>query len=171
MRGDTDLLGMYLQDHYAGSTAGVALFERAARSHSDPGTRARIAELAREVSEDRAEQLRIMAAVGVQPHRLKDASAWAVEKLGRLKPNGFVLRRSPLSDVLELEALQVALSGKAAGWSLLRTLADDDPRLDIAQLDWLLARVDRQLDVVQELRLGTAKATFAPPPADRGRTA
>jgi hypothetical protein len=42
------------------------------------------------------------------------------ERVGRLKSNGRIVRRSPLSSLLELEMLRLAVEGKAACW---RTLA------------------------------------------------
>jgi hypothetical protein len=59
---------------------------------------------------------------------------------GRLKFNGRLLARSPLSDLEELELLLLGVEGKAAGWRTLRTLADTDTRLDAGRLDELISR-------------------------------
>ena len=37
------------------------------------------------------------------------------ETVGRLKPNGTLVRRSPLSDLMELEALSAAVEAKRLG--------------------------------------------------------
>jgi hypothetical protein len=89
-----------------------------------------------------------------------------MEKVGRLKPNGRILSRSPLSDVLEVEALRLAVEGKAAGWLLLRRFAEQDGRLDPAQLDRLISRAARQAEVLENLRVDTAQQAFAPRPPD-----
>jgi hypothetical protein len=88
-----------------------------------------------------------------------------MEKVGRLKPNGRILSRSPLSDVLEVEALRLAVEGKAAGWLLLRRFAEQDGRLDPAQLDRLINRAARQAEVLEDLRVKSAQQTFAARPS------
>ena len=75
---------------------------------------------------------------------------------GRLKFNGRLLTRSPLSDLEELEMLRLGVEGKAAGWRTLRTLADSDTRLDPARLDELISRARRQADLLEDLRVGAA---------------
>ena len=56
------------------------------------------------------------------------------------------MRRSPLSDVLELEALLSAVRGKRAGWEGMRVLATNDARIDVAELDDLIVRADSQIE-------------------------
>jgi hypothetical protein len=154
------LLTVYLQDHHAGGTIGVALFHRAAQSHRDPGAQAELKTLAHEVVADHNELLGIMAAVGTGPNRLKDCAGWLLEKAGRLKPNGQLIRRSPLSDLVELEALATALNGKAAGWRVLRDIAGRDSRLDPDQLDRLIALADNQMSRLEKLHIDAARAVF-----------
>jgi hypothetical protein len=69
--------------------------------------------LAAEIAEDRATLLEIMAGVGVPVRHVKSHAAWAAEKAGGLKLNGHVLHRSPLSGLVELEALRLGVQGKA----------------------------------------------------------
>jgi hypothetical protein len=61
-----------------------------------------------------ASQLReISAALGIAPKSpLEERAAWIGEKLGRLKLNGHLIRRSPLSLVIELEGLQMAVRAR-----------------------------------------------------------
>ena len=63
-----------------------------------------------------------------------------------MKLNGRFVRRSPLSDVLELEALLSAVRGKRAGWEGMRVLATNDARIDVAELDDLIVRADSQIE-------------------------
>lgn len=158
--GDLDLLALYLQDHYAASTGGLELFRRAARGLRDPAARAELDRLAGEVADDRQELREVMTAVGARPSPLKHGAAWLAEKAARLKPNGMLLRRSPLSDVVELEALQVALTGQRAGWTALRELAETGRPIDQAKVDRQLTRTDDQLARVDRLRLAAARTAF-----------
>ena len=67
-----------------------------------------------------------MASLGVTVRAYKVGAGWIGEKAGRLKLNGRLLTRSPVSDLEELELLRLGVEGKAAGWRTLRTLADTD---------------------------------------------
>ena len=99
-------------------------------------------------------------ALGVSQDYVKVAGGWLGEKLGRLKLNGRLFSRSPLSYLVELEALRLGIDGKAAGWQTLRILADHDDRLDQAHLDELTARAKAQKAAVDELRRQAAAAVF-----------
>ena len=80
-------------------------------------------EVAREIEADLRTLEGLMASIGVEPSRAKDALARLAERAGRLKLNGRVLRHSPLSDVFELETLVVGITGKEALWESLRAVA------------------------------------------------
>ncbi|WP_433336715.1 hypothetical protein [Spirillospora sp. CA-294931] len=143
------LLGIYLNDHLAGATGGLELTRRAAASH--PALKPFVSEL----REDREALLDMMAALEVPVRRYKVYAAWAAEKAGRLKFNGRVVRRSPLSELLELEMLRLGVEGKIAGWLTLRELAVHDDRLDAGRLDELIAGARRQSSTLEKLRLRT----------------
>lgn len=154
------LLAIYLNDHLAGATAGLELFRRAARSHPAPA-KAELERLVVEVQQDRESLLGFMRALGVPVQRYKVLGGWVAEKAGRVKPNGHLWSRSPLSDLVELEALVLGVNGKAAGLRALQTVAEDDPRLDAAELDRLVARAERQSVTLEGLRLQAARRALA----------
>jgi hypothetical protein len=146
------LLGIYLNDHLAGATATVELMQRASGPHRGSPLGDALETLTAEAVADRAALLDIMRAVGAPARRYKMYTAWAAEKAGRLKLNGRLLTRSPLSTLVELEGIWLGIQGKAAGWRTLRTLAGHDSRLDASRLDELLARAERQANTVEKLR-------------------
>ena len=153
---DASMLGIYLNDHLAGATAGTELAHRTARSHRDGKNGATLRRLAAEIAQDRAALLDIMAALGIKVRHYKVGAAWVGEKAGRLKFNGRLFARSPLSNLEELEMLRLGVEGKAAGWRTLQTLADTDTRLDPGRLDELISRARRQADLLEDLRVGAA---------------
>ncbi len=53
-----------------------------------------------------------MEKLQVKRDHLKVLAGWVAEKLGRLKPNGQLLGYSPLSRLVELEALALGITGK-----------------------------------------------------------
>ena len=73
-----------------------------------------------------------------------------------MKLNGRILRRSPLSDLLELETLVVGITGKQALWISLR----DVPAIRGEELDQLLERAAEQKRVVENARVKAAKRSF-----------
>lgn len=153
-----ELLGVYLNDHLAGATAGMELARRMAAS-AEPGSESAtvLRKLAAEVAEDRSALLKFMAALGIPVRGYKVFAAWVGEKVARLKLNGRLLTRSPLSELEEAEILRLGVEGKATGWRTLRVLAERDSRLDAGRLEELLARADRQWDALETLRTSIAE--------------
>jgi hypothetical protein len=158
--GKDTLLGIYLNDHLAGATGGVELIQRLARAEKDWSGGETLRQLAAEVKVDRQTLLKIMADLEVKVRRYKTVAAWTAEKAGRLKLNGHLVTRSPLARLEELEIMRLGVEGKAACWRTLRTRAEDDPRLDKAQLDDLLARADGQIKQLEDMRITAAAGAF-----------
>jgi hypothetical protein len=151
-------LAIYLKDHHAAGTAGARLAARLAENVS-PAVEARdeLARVAQEVQEDLHTLERIMLAEKVRPDPTKDTLAKGLELLGRLKPNGRLTGRAPLSDVVELETLLVGITGKAALW---KSLSEGGTRAKV-DLDELLGRADAQHDTVSRYRDRAASRAFA----------
>jgi hypothetical protein len=165
-RSGIDLLGIYLNDHLAGATGGAELARRVAGSHDgqDGGALWR---LAGEIAQDRAVLLEFMAALGIPVRSYKVRAAWLGEKAARLKLNGRLLARSPLSSLEELEMMRLGVEGKAAGWRTLRALAETDARLDAGRLDELMSRARSQADLLEELRVSAANQVIGREPDRR----
>jgi hypothetical protein len=154
-------LGIYLNDHLAGATARVELARRLAGSHQDAEHRKRLAGLAADIAADRQALLQLMRSVGVPVHGHKILADWITEKATRLKPNANVLVRSPLRDLIELEALYLGIQGKAARWRALLAASSNDGLLDQQQLRVLLDRTGDQLAIVEELRIQAGASLFS----------
>ena len=115
---DTKLLGIYLNDHLAGSAVGVELAKRAAASNEGTPARRFPRGLAEEIEAERDALKAIMDHLGVAENRVKMPIAWTAEKLGRLKPNGQLTGYSPLSRLVELEGLALGRDGEARALAL-----------------------------------------------------
>lgn len=152
---NTELLGIYLNDHLAGAMAGTELARRISRTNPE------LRDLADDVEADRKELLDVMHVLGVAPRPHKAAIGWLAEKAGRLKLNGRLLGRSPLSDVLELESLRLSIESNGAMWKALREL----PELDKERYDRLLRRAEGQSDLVEQHRIRIAPKAFNAPKA------
>jgi hypothetical protein len=139
-----DLLAIYLNDHLAGSTAGLELARRAVGNNRGTGYGNVLAEVAEEIAEDRAALIDVMDRLSVGRDRVKVAGGWAAEKLGRLKLNGSLLSYSPLSRMVEIEGLSLGVEGKLGLWQALKVTHGDDPRLRGVDLDALITRARSQ---------------------------
>src|SRR3954465_13529807 len=105
-------LEIYLNDHLAGATVGVELAKRAAGANKGTELGAFLRVLRGEIEADRAALLEIMDCLEASVDRPKSALAWLGEKAVRLKLNGRLLGYDPLSRVVELEFLSLAIKGK-----------------------------------------------------------
>ena len=146
------LLATYLNDHLGGATAGRELARRSAASNRGSELGGFLVELAREIDEDRDALLELMGELRIGTDRIKVFGGWAVEKLGRLKPNGRLLSYSPLSRLLELEGLALGVRGKLALWQALEVLQEHEPALASTDLASLGRRAERQLGELERHR-------------------
>ncbi|MEA2214715.1 MAG: hypothetical protein QOK19_276 [Solirubrobacteraceae bacterium] len=156
------LLGIYLNDHLAGATLARELASRSARSNRGTAYGDFLEHLRVEIEEDRGSLLAIMEVLGVGEDRLKLATAWALEKAGRLKLNGRLLGYSPYSRALELETLRLGVQGKLAMWLALRHIQPAEPRLERRAIDALIERAEQQAEHLEAHRLRAAADAFTP---------
>jgi hypothetical protein len=157
------LLEIYLADHLAASAAGVALARRSARSNVGTALGETLRRLTAEIEDDRRTLQAIVAELGFRESKAKEAVAWFGEKVGRLKLNGQLRGYSPLSRVLELEALSVGVAGKLALWQSLQSVPALSARLPDCDLDQLAERARRQRAEIEAHRLEAARETFSSP--------
>jgi hypothetical protein len=157
------LLEIYLADHAAASTAGLALVRRSAASNAGTALGDVLRRLTTEIEDDRRTLQAIVTELGFRESKPKDAMAWIGEKVGRLKLNGQVRGYSPLSRILELETLSVGVAGKLALWQSLQSVPALRERLSRFDLDQLAERARRQRAEIEEQRTNAARDTFGPP--------
>jgi hypothetical protein len=93
-----------------------------------------------------------MRALDVKVDRLKVIAGWGAEKVGRLKLNGRLLGYSPLSRLVELEALALGVHGKLALWRSLQQLEPELPGIADGVLTELAGRAERQLEELEVYR-------------------
>ena len=119
-----------------------------------------LATFAADVAKDLDALLALMKTLGVEPNRLKAGVASVAEKVGALKLNGRVFERSPLSTIVELEAMQMAVRGKRSLWETLQAAMTSPTPVE---LDELIGRADAQLDMLSGLHAERVANTFTPP--------
>ena len=135
-------LSIYLNDHRAGAIAGTRLSRRFVRQ-SEPGeARDVVQAVADEIADDRRSLEQIARLMGVRANPAKLAGARVAEVVGRLKFNGRLRTRSPLSAMIELEGLLAGIDAKRSLWSSLQIA--DRPELVDFDFDHLAARATEQ---------------------------
>ncbi|ONH32618.1 hypothetical protein [Pseudofrankia asymbiotica] len=156
------LLGIYLNDHLAGSSAGLRLARRLAGAHERLPIGPELRSIAEEIDEDRSVLIALMEQLGAPRRRYKIAAGLLAELVGRLKSNGRLVARSPLSTVTELEALRLGVEGKRLAWVTLRDLAEEEPGLglDPARFDQLEQRAVGQAARLEAMRLRAGHAAL-----------
>jgi hypothetical protein len=125
-------LAIYLRNHEAAATAGFDLFRRTVSSHRRKPYAYELRELMAEARDDLKTLRELMNHLKVPPDPVLGVTLRLGERAGRLKPNGRILRRAPLSDLVEVEGLLDAVHAKAAGWESLAAAGVqgiDAPRL------------------------------------------
>ena len=147
-----ELLGVYCNDHLASATGGVELVRRMIGTHRNGPYESRLHTLLSQLLEERTALRSMMAALDLEVRAYKQLASWTGEKLARLKLNGHLLSRSPLSSVVEFEFIATAVLGKRSGFETLREIADVDSRLDAAELDRLIAQANQQHEWLTEAR-------------------
>ncbi|HWA52879.1 MAG TPA: hypothetical protein VG816_01765 [Solirubrobacterales bacterium] len=150
-----DLLSIYLNDHLAGATVGVELARRLRGSNRDePEFGPALSEICAEIEADRETLKAVMDRLQVGRSKVKPLAAVLGERMGRLKLNGRIWSYSPLSRLVELEALQIGVTGKRSLWrALAHTHSSDLPGIE---LDALAERATGQLRRLEELHLKAA---------------
>lgn len=156
--GAHERLRIYLRDHHAGSVAGHELAKRSAKANKGTEFGTLLETLQREIYEDQKTLEQVMRRLGLRPAKGKDMAGWAAEKFGRLKLNGSVTQYSPLSRVLEFEALSIWVQSKKATWRTLKSL--ENARLPRDEIEALETRAEDQQRRIDEARLEAARIAF-----------
>lgn len=160
---DLELVRTYVNDHITGASAVAGRVARMSRNPDAGDDASPLARLAAELRQEREIHESTAHDLGLRLSRWKHLGAAVAERVARLKPNGRVTSRSPMSLVLELELLRSGLEGKRLGWATLRDHADA-LGLDTARLDELVERSRRQAEVVERMHSRHRAQVFAARP-------
>jgi hypothetical protein len=156
-----ETLGAYLSDHLAGATAAIDHLDKLIANAGGTPSQAVFVELAREIKADRRTLEDLIERLGAGKRPIKQVAASFAEKVGRLRFSDQVTGDHRLSQLLELEALQLGIEGKHAMWVALQEVARIDPALAGLDYEELMRRARRQADVVERYRIEAATDAFA----------
>ena len=156
-----ELLGVYLNDHLAGSAVGIELAEKLRDNNQGTELGNLIAALHNDIEHDRATLEELMAGLGIERQRVKQAAGWVLEKLTRLRLNPALVGNADLTRMLETEALSLGIEGKLCMWLALREAAAGDSRLAGTDYDRLIERARSQRQALEPHRRAAALQAFS----------
>lgn len=157
----TDNLGIYLNDHVAGSVMALELLDHLIDlpEAPEPGL---LTQLRSEIQEDQQVLRQLLRSVGAKESPVRKAAAWLTEKLARAKLRIDDSGTGELRLLEALETLALGIQGKLALWRSLATLGEAVPQLKTVDLTRLQARALDQFQRVDRLRLQVTRQALTP---------
>src|SRR5947208_15869858 len=112
-------LDSYLNDHLAGSISALELIGHWAEVHKGESLGSFFAESEREIKADQDTLRDVMRTLGVEESKVRQAGAWAAEKVGRARLIIAGDEQGSLGLVLTLEGLIMGVTAKKLMWAAL----------------------------------------------------
>ncbi len=153
-------LGIYLNDHLAGSVAAIELLTALEKAHQGTELAGTLGELRADITSDQRELKALMEAINVSAGGARQAVAWVAEKCTRMK-----LALDDAGDgslrLLEcIEAVALGIEGKRALCAALRVAATEHPKLGTFDADRIERRTIEQRATAERVRLQAVKSAF-----------
>ena len=151
-------LDSYLNDHLAGSISALELIAHWKHVHKGESLGRFFAETEREIKADQDTLRDVMRSLGVEESKLRQAGAWAAEKIGRARLMMAGDEPGRLGLVLTLEGLIMGITGKKMMWRALAAAnLSNASNWDFGELQ---RRADRQIEHAEIERMRAARLAF-----------
>ena len=152
-------LDSYLSDHLAGSISALELIAHWAEAHKGEPLGSFFVETEKEIKADQETLRDVMRTLGVEESKMRQASAWAAEKVGRARLMIAGDDPGSLGLVLTLEGLIMGITGKKLLWVSLA--AAKLPRLKSYNFEQLQRRAEQQIERIEAERIPALRQAFA----------
>jgi hypothetical protein len=152
-------LDSYLNDHLAGSISALELLAHCVEAHKGERLGSLFVETEREIKADQDTLRDVMRTLGVEESKMRQAGAWAAEKIGRARLMIAGDEQGSLGLVLTLEGLIMGVTGKKLLWVALA--ATKLPRLDSYNFEQLQRRAEQQVERIEAERISAIRQAFA----------
>jgi hypothetical protein len=151
-------LDSYLNDHLAGSISALELIAHWAEVHKGEPLGSFFVETEREIKADQDMLRDVMRTLGVEESKMRQAGAWAAEKVGRARLMIAGDEQGSLGLVLTLEGLIMGVTGKKLMW---RTLAAAKlARLKSYNFEEPQRRAEQQIEWLEAERIRAVSQAF-----------
>jgi hypothetical protein len=155
-------LDSYLNDHLAGSVSALELLSHWAHLHKGKPLGAFFSQVETDIRADQGELRNLMHCLGVEESNIRQAGAWAAEKVGRARLMIAGNEPGSLGLVLTLEGLIMGIVGKKLMWRALA--AANLPKLTGYDFKELERRAEQQIERIEAERVRAVLETFSGPP-------
>ena len=152
-------LDSYLNDHFAGSIGALEVIAHWAEVHKGEPLGSFFVETEREIKADQDTLRDVMRTLGVEESKVRQAGAWAAEKVGRAGLMTAGDEQGSLGLVLTLEGLIMGVTGKKLLWVALE--AAKLPRLNSYNFEQLQGRAEQQVERIEAKRISAVCQVFA----------
>ena len=152
-------LDSYLNDHLAGSISALELIAHWAEIHKGEPLGSFFVETEREIKADQDTLRDVMRTLGAEESKMRQAGAWAAEKVGRVRLMIAGDEQGSLGLVLTLEGLIMGVTGKKLLWRALA--AAKLPRLNIYNFEQLQGRAEQQIERIEAERIRAVSQAFS----------
>ena len=152
-------LDSYLNDHLAGSISAMELIGHWAEVHKGESLGSFFVEIEREIKADQDTLRDVMRTLGVEESKVRQAGAWAAEKVGRARLMIAGDVQGSLGLVLTMEGLIMGVTAKKLMWVALA--AANSPRLNSYDLEQLQRRAEQQVERIEAERISAVRQLFA----------
>ena len=152
-------LRVYLNDHRAGAAGGQALAKRCLRNNPRSELGDTLRQLLPELESEAKTLEGIIERLDTTANRVKQVLAVAGERAARLKLNGSFRHYSPLSRLVEVEALLAGIEAKRSMWLAFASSAVSDAVADV-DFEALATRATEQRRRLQPHHREAARVAF-----------
>lgn len=153
--------GIYLNDHRAGSIGGRALARRLARSNRGSELGRFLDDVFLPQLERERRRLHVLCSeMSLSRNLGKELLAKGTELVARLKRNGQMWGYSPLSRVVEIEALVSGVTAKQRLWVTMAELGIGGSQFDGETLEGLIAGAETHIRILEAHHLEAVRAAF-----------
>jgi hypothetical protein len=151
-------LDSYLNDHLAGSISALELIAHWVEVHKGEPLGSFFVETEREIKADQDTLREVMRNLGVEESKMRQAGAWAAEKVGRARLIIAGDERGSLGLVLTLEGLIMGVTGKKLMWRAL--VASKLPQLNGYNFEELQRQAEQQVERIEAERMTAVRQAF-----------
>jgi hypothetical protein len=152
-------LDSYLNDHLAGSISALELIAHWVEVHKGEALGSFFVETEREIKADQDTLRDVMRTLGIEESKVRQAGAWAAEKVGRARLMIAGDEQGSLGLVLTLEGLIMGVTGKKLMWRAVA--AAKLPRLNSYNFEQLQRRAEQQVERIEAERISAVCQVFA----------
>lgn len=155
------LLALYLNNHLAGSVAGIELARRCHANNRGTPLGGFLSELIPQLEEEQTMVKQVLDRLGTQQQSVKKLGAWVFEKMGEIAIGEYSRKHPALAQVFEMEGILLGSTARQGLWTLLEICRSTDERLNSIDFNYYRKRAEQHCREIERHRQLAAREVFA----------